>query len=481
MNNRRHTSSDVTGRPVRVKPSRRRFHPRNLLWRLGFVAPFAMLVLAAIAAPLAVSANGRTAWQGTIDDVPGYVPTQATVGSISDGTDGLADFTYYSEICPNRPDSCGGTGISGAWTFWTVSDTTGRLRLDWSWTGHHSYFQVTTGLHLFARDDFDQQLVADGPKDCEPCPNPPSGGFTYSGTEYIDVTEGDLYGFKITGSNGDLNAILQGTLRVGTNIVSNGSFELGTPEDEGGYTRLTPGSTALTDWTVDPARVSGGVLPNTGDVDWTGARWEAKEGARSLELDGGPSSGGIYQDLPTVNGQQYNIEIWYSANPDRQFVADPPPECAVMDPAPAFFVTWGGDQLGGVEIPFSTANNTENMQWAHVNFAAYALSSTTRLEIASTDEPNRGCGIVVDDVSVIPVVPTGGPAVDPVQGVHDMTVNTALDHSGDCTVSDCSLREAILLANFLGDDEGAAYHIGFDIDGSRPSPSSRRCRPSASR
>ena len=54
-------------------------------------------------------------------------------------------------------------------------------------------------------------LVNDGPAIC--C-TPPSGGFSYSGTTFLDVEAGDVYGFAMTGSNGDSNSTLQGTLTV---------------------------------------------------------------------------------------------------------------------------------------------------------------------------------------------------------------------------------------------------------------------------
>ncbi len=41
----------------------------------------------------------------------------------------------------------------------------------------------------------------------------------------IPVQAGDTFGFRITGSNGDFNSFLRGTLRVATNVVKNGGFE----------------------------------------------------------------------------------------------------------------------------------------------------------------------------------------------------------------------------------------------------------------
>ena len=57
------------------------------------------------------------------------------------------------------------------------------------------------------------------------CCTAPSNGFDYSGTTTLTVNNGDTFGFTITGSNGDLNSFLRGTLRVAMNVVKNGSFE----------------------------------------------------------------------------------------------------------------------------------------------------------------------------------------------------------------------------------------------------------------
>ena len=52
-------------------------------------------------------------------------------------------------------------------------------------------------------------LVDDGP---EICCTPPSNGFSYTGSVALSVEPGDTYGFTMTGSNGDLNSFLNGTL-----------------------------------------------------------------------------------------------------------------------------------------------------------------------------------------------------------------------------------------------------------------------------
>ena len=54
-------------------------------------------------------------------------------------------------------------------------------------------------------------LVNAGPVDC--C-TAPSAGFSYAGDVTLTVAAGDTYGFRIAGSNGDLNSRLSGRLVV---------------------------------------------------------------------------------------------------------------------------------------------------------------------------------------------------------------------------------------------------------------------------
>ncbi|MEA2611629.1 MAG: hypothetical protein QOG32_1355, partial [Chloroflexota bacterium] len=184
---------------------------------------------------------------------------------------------------------------------------------------------------------------------------------------------------------------------TGPNILVNGGFEAGTPTDTAGVDRLPAGSTALTGWSVGPP------ASYPGSVDWTGSRWTAAEGTRSLELDGLPSEGAhsIYQDLTTVAGQTYDVTFQYSANPER---FTPGPECGPNQNAtPGVAVMWGGTQLGGAAVYYpATANSSAAMQWLSQSYRVAATATTTTLRFFSVDFPDRGCGLVLDDVAVVP-------------------------------------------------------------------------------
>jgi hypothetical protein len=181
----------------------------------GVAVLLGCVLLLATGAPQA-SAASPTAWTGS---GPGTI----SVGN--DGTTGLAQFTYHIQ-----PSCCG----SGTWTFSTVANTTGPVDLNWTDAGFYAFFQVRASLHAFVTHNGNttSTTVLDvGPANC--CDGPPSGGFTYTGTTKLTVAAGDTYGFTISGSNGDSNGTIQGTLTVGVvqdvaiSTTATGSVELG--------------------------------------------------------------------------------------------------------------------------------------------------------------------------------------------------------------------------------------------------------------
>jgi PASTA domain len=93
---------------------------------------------------------------------------------------------------------------------------TRTVQLAWTYTGLHSFFEVTAGLDAFVTHGATTTtipLVNAGPVDCPPC-GPPSNGFEYSGTTSLSVQAGDTYGFAMRGAHSDLAEILRGTLTV---------------------------------------------------------------------------------------------------------------------------------------------------------------------------------------------------------------------------------------------------------------------------
>ena len=129
-----------------------------------------------------------------------------TTTVIDDGTDGSPEFSYDHEV-----ECC----ATGTWEFSTEASEAGTIDLDWTYSGYHAWFQVTTGLTAFVRTeggDANTPLVSAGPTNC--CDGPPSGGFSYSGSTQLTVQAGDVYGFKMSGSNGNSDGRLNGNLKI---------------------------------------------------------------------------------------------------------------------------------------------------------------------------------------------------------------------------------------------------------------------------
>lgn len=83
------------------------------------------------------------------------------------------------------------------------------------------------------------------------------------------------------------------------NLIQNGSFESGLiPPGNPGYLTLSPGSTAIENWTV----IRGG-------IDYYGSGWVASDGRRSLDLNGTPGVGGVAQRFAATPGQKYRVSF----------------------------------------------------------------------------------------------------------------------------------------------------------------------------
>jgi choice-of-anchor C domain-containing protein len=100
------------------------------------------------------------------------------------------------------------------------------------------------------------------------------------------------------------------------NLVSNGSFELGSPQPNP-FRTLGVGNTYMIDWTV-----------MSGNVDWVKApQFDASLGSNSVDLNGNTSTprGSISQTISSglVAGELYVVTFDMSGNPDGSLVTDP--------------------------------------------------------------------------------------------------------------------------------------------------------------
>jgi hypothetical protein len=166
---------------------------------------FLVALLASLAAglglsiPLALAAPASAAPGDPVWAAAGT----GTVHTVSDGTASAAQMTYDAE----------GT-FTGSWTFTATATTNGTVTVPWSWQGLHAWFEVTTHLEAFdTQSGYSKVLVNDGPVDC--C-TAPSNGFVYGGVQTFDVSAGDTFGFRFSGSNLDFNDFLRGTFTLST-------------------------------------------------------------------------------------------------------------------------------------------------------------------------------------------------------------------------------------------------------------------------
>lgn len=169
-----------------------------------------------------------------------------------------------------------------------------------------------------------------------------------------------------------LAAFAAAPARAPAQALLNGSFETG----PGPLGTLPLGSTAMDDWVVTRT-----------DVDWVDTiAWEAADGARSLDLQGVNSAGGVGQEATTVAGRRYRLTFALAGNPDG------PPMIKHMSV-----------RAGSLEVPFEfdiTGAWAWHMNWRYRSIVFVAESAATPIEFFSTDPPGS-CGAAIDHVRLV--------------------------------------------------------------------------------
>jgi hypothetical protein len=140
------------------------------------------------------------------------------------------------------------------------------------------------------------------------------------------------------------------------NLVTNGDFETG---DFTGWSQFD--NTGFT-----------GVTGNFGGVNPVSGSFQAFFGPVG-------STGGILQNLTTVAGQAYTIDLWV-----HNFGGD----------GTHFGVTWEGNDLGTPTFPLI---NVGGFEYTHFSFTAVATDASSQLAIVTQQNPSYW---LVDDVSV---------------------------------------------------------------------------------
>jgi Protein of unknown function (DUF642)/PEP-CTERM motif len=147
-----------------------------------------------------------------------------------------------------------------------------------------------------------------------------------------------------------------------TNLLTNGSFELGTFTNQGADTQtFTAGSTVMTGWTTVGNFVS-----------WIGptSPWllSAQDGSYFLDLTGyqtGAPFGGVTQTIATTPGKQYDLSFYLGS----------------------YTAVWGGPPVsitavaGGTTGLFTDVSTTRSSTWTLENLVFTASGSSTAVEL----------------------------------------------------------------------------------------------------
>ena len=165
-----------------------------------------------------------------------------------------------------------------------------------------------------------------------------------------------------------LAALGVGSLRPAHAQIQDGSFE------ENVASATFYGGQTFGGWTV-----------GAGSIDLVPARtWQAEDGNLSIDLSG-DTAGSIYQDVPTVAGQTYQLSFYMAGNPYDQ------PALKSLN------VLAGTAQIG--HFTFSTAGTTvAAMGWRLMQATFTATSTTTRITFQSLN--NGPVGPTLDNISL---------------------------------------------------------------------------------
>jgi choice-of-anchor C domain-containing protein len=153
-------------------------------------------------------------------------------------------------------------------------------------------------------------------------------------------------------------AVALGAATAQANLITNGSFEEGTPP--GQYLTVNAGGTAITGWTV-----------GSGGVDYIGSYWQAADGSRSVDLSGN-APGFVSQSFATTAGATYTVSFYLAGNPDNS--ADK-----------TIRVTYGPNENDFKDFTFTQAGHTlSNMGWVKEEFTFGGL---VRLQRCNSHPP----------------------------------------------------------------------------------------------
>ncbi len=155
-----------------------------------------------------------------------------------------------------------------------------------------------------------------------------------------------------------------------TNLIQNGSFEIGT--FPGVYLPLSVGSTDIQGWTV----IRGG-------IDYYGTGWVSADGSRSLDLNGTPGVGGVAQQFTTTPGQQYKVDFDLAGHPSGLLQT--------------IEVSAAGQSQ---DYSFQAGTDPTNLGWKNIEWLFTAKDKQTTLEFYSLQTSYIYGGPALDNVRV---------------------------------------------------------------------------------
>ena len=194
-----------------------------------------------------------------------------------------------------------------------------------------------------------------------------------------------------------VGALIVTPVQAATNLVQNGSFEIG--PNPGSFTSINAPSGAITGWAV------------TQTIDYIGTLWQASQGSRSLDLNGPSIPGVIGQQFSTTPGTKYRVTFDLAGN-----FSEPNLPIRTLRVSAA-----GSSANFDFDI---TGKSSTNMGWVSTSWDFTATDPITLLEFAGANA--TGAGPALDNVSVIalsdPPDPTSIPEPSSILGLLSLGV-----------------------------------------------------------
>jgi choice-of-anchor C domain-containing protein len=206
---------------------------------------------------------------------------------------------------------------------------------------------------------------------------------------YMDIKKG--VGYLATAV-----ALGAASMSANANLVANGSFESGSYCGNSNFCTLDKGSTVMDDWTIV-----------AGSVDWINDYWQAADGSKSLDINGGSAGGfSASTSFATLAGQSYLLSFAMSGNPDggselRQIAVGITPNAGVTHS------TGTSPHSTIFSFDVSAAGHTRaNMAWETQSLVFTGLGVPTMLSFFSLN--SSAYGAAIDDISVVEFDPQRG-------------------------------------------------------------------------